>query len=98
MADVIRINPLPDDKILGLPKLKAFVDNKLDVTRNVKVVFHRLENIVGKEENAGLPAFSSFPIMFLKKVVFFFPPVRQKSSLRDKELNDTGWGIVDRSE
>ena len=54
------INPFPDDKILGLPKLKLFA------TQNVKVIFHRIENIVGKEENAGLPAFSSFPTMFSK--------------------------------
>ena len=26
------IIPLPDDKILGLPKLKAFADDKLNVT------------------------------------------------------------------
>ena len=26
-------NPLPDDKVLGLPKLKAFADNKLNVTQ-----------------------------------------------------------------
>ena len=30
------VNPLPDDKILGLPKLKAFADDKLNVTQNVK--------------------------------------------------------------
>ena len=43
------INPLQDNKTLGLPKLKAFADDKLNVTQNVKVVFHRIENIVGKE-------------------------------------------------
>ena len=47
------LNPLPHDKILGLPKLKAFADDKLNVTQNVKIVFYRIENIVGKEENAG---------------------------------------------
>ena len=46
-------NPSLDDKILGLPKLKAFADEKLNVTQNIKVVFHRIENIVEKEENAG---------------------------------------------
>ena len=46
-------NPLPDNKILGLSKLKALADDKLNVTRNVKVVFHRIENIEEKEENAG---------------------------------------------
>ena len=49
------INPFPDDKILGLPKLKLFA------TQNVKVIFHRIENIVGKEENAGYQHFLLFP-------------------------------------
>ena len=47
------VNPLPDDKILSLPKLKAFADDKSNVTQNIKVVFHRIEKILGKEENAG---------------------------------------------
>ena len=46
-------NPLFDDKILGLSKKRAFADDKLNVTQHIKVVFHRIENIVGKEENAG---------------------------------------------
>ena len=44
------IYPLPDDNIFGLPKLKAFADDKLNVTRNVKVVFHRIENIMEKKK------------------------------------------------
>ena len=47
------LNPLPDDKILGSPKLKALADDKSNITQNIKVMFHRIENIVGKEENAG---------------------------------------------
>ena len=53
------VNTLPDDKILGLPKLKAFADDKLNVTQNIKVVFHRIENIVGKEEKAGYQCIES---------------------------------------
>ena len=52
---------LPGDKILGVPKLEAFADDKCNVTQNVKVVFYRRESIVGKEKNA---AFCSFPAMF----------------------------------
>ena len=63
-------NPLPDNKFLGLSKLKAFADNKLNVTQNVKVVFHRLENIVGKEENAGQQYFLLFPQCFQKAFSF----------------------------
>ena len=60
------INPVPDDKILGLPKLKAFADDKLNVTQNIKVVSHRIENIKGKEENAGYQHFLLFPQCFQK--------------------------------
>ena len=59
-----RVNPLPDEKILALPKLKAFADDKLNVTQNIKVVFHRIEYIVGKEENAGYQYFLLFPQCF----------------------------------
>ena len=54
----IAINPLPDNKILGLPKLKAFADDKLNVTQNI--------NIVRKEENAGCQHFLLFPQCFQK--------------------------------
>ena len=57
----VLLNPLPDHKILGLPKLKAFADDKLNVTQNIEVVFHRIENIVENEENAGDQHFILFP-------------------------------------
>ena len=59
-------NSLPEDKILGLSKLKAFADDKLSITQTIKVVFHRIENIVGKEENAGYQHFLLFPQCFRK--------------------------------
>ena len=61
-----QIEHLPDDKILGLPKLEVFADNKLNVTQKVKAVFHRIENTVGKEENAGYQHFLLFPQCFQK--------------------------------
>ena len=78
------LNPLPDDKILCLTKLKAFADDKLNVTQNVKVVFHRIENIEGKKENAGASIF------FFSHSVFkrLFSPVRQKSALCGKGLRN----------
>ena len=39
----ITFNLLPDDKTLGLPKLKAFADDKSNVTQNVKVVPYFIE-------------------------------------------------------
>ena len=72
-----RFNPLPDDTILCLPKVRAFADDKLNVTQNIKDVFHRIESIVGKEENAGYQHFLLFKQCFQKafssialKVVF----------------------------
>ena len=46
------LNSFPNNKILDLPKLKAFVE-KIYVTREMKFVLGRVENIVGKGENAG---------------------------------------------
>ena len=49
-----------------MSKLKAFADDKLNVSQNIKVVFHRIEHIVGKEENAGHQHFLLFPQCFQK--------------------------------
>ena len=51
---------------LVLPKLKAFEDDKSNVTQNIKVMFHMIKNIVGKEENAGYQHFLLFPQCFQK--------------------------------
>ena len=50
----------------------------------LKLVFHRIENIVGKEENAGDQHFLLFPQCFKR----LFPPVHQKSSLCGKGLRE----------
>ena len=60
------IKPLPDDKGSDWSKLKAFADDKLIVTGDIKAVFHRIDNIVGKEENAGYQHFLLFPQFFQK--------------------------------
>ena len=49
----MRINSLPNDKILDYSKLKAFADNKIIATQKMKFVL-------------WLPAFSSIPTMFSK--------------------------------
>ena len=46
-------NTLPNDKILALTKLKTFADDKFDVAKILVSLCDRLENIVGKGENAG---------------------------------------------
>ena len=58
--------PFYDDKILGLPRLKAFADDNFNVTQDIQVVFHRIVNIMGKEENAGYQHFLLFPQCFQK--------------------------------
>ena len=64
--NLLCVNPSPEDNMLGLPKLKAFADDKINVTENIKVVFHRIGNIAGNEENAGYQHFLLFPQCFQK--------------------------------
>ena len=52
------LNPFPHDKILDETKLKAFADDKSNVTKMIISVFDRVENIVGKEEIACTSNFS----------------------------------------
>ena len=54
-------NSLPNDKILARSKMKALADDKINVTRILKLVFGMVENIVGKRRKCWLPAFSPFP-------------------------------------
>ena len=41
--------------------MKAFADGKLNMTKKRKFLFGRIENIVGKGENAGYQHFLLFP-------------------------------------
>ena len=61
------INSLPNDKILGQTKLKAFSDKKkTNMAEKLKFVLGTVENIVGKGENAGYQHFLLFPQCFQK--------------------------------
>ena len=55
---------LTHDKILDEIKWKAFLDDKLNNKTDISV-FDKIENIVGKGENAGYQHFL-FPSMFSK--------------------------------
>ena len=59
-------NSLPNNKILDWSKLKAFADDKINVTEKLKFVLERVEDIVGKGENAGYQHFLLFPQCFQK--------------------------------
>ena len=54
----------PNDKILDLTKLKALADDKINVAQMMISVFNRVENLVGKGENAGYQHFFLFPQCF----------------------------------
>ena len=59
-------NLLPNDKIRRQSKLKASADDKIKPTRKQKSVLIRVENIVGKGENAGYQHFLLCPQCFQK--------------------------------
>ena len=62
----INVNYLPNDKMLDLSKLKAFTDDNLNLNKKLKFAMGRVENIVGKGENAGYQHFLLFPQCFQK--------------------------------
>ena len=71
------------DNILDQTKLKAFADNKLNVTKMIISVFDTVENIVGKGEIACTSNFS-FSHNVFKRLLF---QMRQRVSLSGNGLN-----------
>ena len=57
---------LSNNKILTLTKLKAYADDDTIVTKKLKFVLGKVENIVGKGENAGHQHFQLFLQYFQK--------------------------------
>ena len=45
--------PFPNDKSFDVNKLKAFADNKIKVAQMITSLIYKIENTVGKGENAG---------------------------------------------
>ena len=60
------VKSLPNDKILDVTRLRAFADDKIDLAQMMISVFDKVENIVGKGENAGYQHFLLFPQCFQK--------------------------------
>ena len=79
----LRVNSLPNNKISNWCKLKALADDKINVTEKLKVILGRVENIVGKGENAGYQHFLLFHLCFQKASYTGL----LKSGLPGKELN-----------
>ena len=48
-----KLNSLPNDTILDLSNVKDFADNIMNMTFCNEFIMERVENIVGKGENAG---------------------------------------------
>ena len=68
------INSFPYDKNLDWSKSKAFADDNLNRSQKLKFALGRVENIVGKGENAGYQHFLLFPQCFQK----FYAPESSK--------------------
>ena len=67
MYQIVSFNSEPKDKISDLSQFKVFADDKTRVTRKLKFVVRRvgrIENIVGKRENAERQHFFFFPQFF----------------------------------
>ena len=62
LVNILCLTLYQNDNFLDWSKSKALVDDKINVTEKSKFVLGRVENIIGKGENAG---FSPFP-MFSK--------------------------------
>ena len=64
------------ENVFNSSKLKAFADDKIDVTEKFNSVLGKIENIVVKGENAGYQHFLLFPQCFPK--TFFFRVVKSQ--------------------
>ena len=67
-TSLFAIKPLPKDNFFEWIKLKALAEDNLDITEIVIYVFNRVENILGKGENAGYQHFLFFLTMFSKDI------------------------------
>ena len=74
LSTLLNTDSLPINNILDLSKLKAFADNEINVTENLK--FGNCRKHCGKRRNCWLPAFSPFPTMFSKG--FFLRVVKSR--------------------
>ena len=57
-------NALPIDIFLNWSKFKVFADNKINLTQTLNFVLGRVENILGKGEDAAYQHFLLFPKYF----------------------------------
>ena len=60
ISNFLRLNPLLKDTILDWSKLKAFADDKINVTKKFNFVLGRVENIVEKKKKMLVTSIFSF--------------------------------------
>ena len=65
-SDELKLNPLPDDKILDWSKLKQSADNNFEFDVNSRKFSKLVENTVGKGEIARYEQYLLFPQCFQK--------------------------------
>ena len=65
-VSIFLINSLPNHNFVDWSNMKAFADDKINVTEKLKLIFGTAENIVGKGESAGYQHFLLFPQCFQK--------------------------------
>ena len=66
LYSVYTCNPLPDDKILAIFKLKAFADDNFILVQMLQFFLVKLEYVVDNGRKCWLPAFSPVPVMYSK--------------------------------
>ena len=82
--------PLPHDKILDQTKLKAYSDDKLNVTKMIISIFDRVENNCGRRRNCLYKQFLLSHNVFKR----FLSQMRQKVSLCGNGLSPKGFSKI----
>ena len=72
----LNLDSLLNNKILDQSKLKAIVDDTVNMTHRIEIHCGQNRNIFGKRKKCRLPAFSPFPSMFSKG--FFLRVVKHR--------------------
>ena len=75
-VEKVKKKTFPNDNNLDRTKLKTFADDKLNVAKMTISVINRVEDTLGKGENAGFQHFLLFPECFPK--AFFFMVVKSR--------------------
>ena len=87
---LLSFNPSPNNTILDRTKLKTLADDKLNNAKTRISVFERVENTVGKGENAGYQHFLLYPQCFPKPSSLW--SLKDRISVFERVENTVGKG------